>query len=305
MGPCEIATVAAPAKVNLYLHVVGRRTDGYHLLDSLVVFTALGDTVSVRRAKELRLSVDGPFAAAPALAGENIVLRAAKALAEALGREADVAIRLTKRLPVAAGLGGGSADAAAALTALCRLWGAADGALDLYALGETLGADVPVCLAGRPTIVGGIGEILTPVPALPRAALLLVNPGEPLSTPAVFEAREGPFSASSRSDGGGPDVAALAARLSVCGNDLAAPAQRLCPGDWRGDVRAAGLAGLPAGPHVRQRPDVLRPVRRPERRGSGGGQARKAGLVGRADPDRWGERRLKRRLPAPNSLNFT
>ena len=242
MGPCEIATVAAPAKVNLYLHVVGRRTDGYHLLDSLVVFTALGDTVSVRRAKELRLSVDGPFAAAPALAGENIVLRAAKALAEALGREADAAIRLTKRLPVAAGLGGGSADAAAALTALCRLWGAADGALDLYALGETLGADVPVCLAGRPTIVGGIGEILTPVPALPRAALLLVNPGEPLSTPAVFEAREGPFSASSRSDGGGPDVAALAARLSVCGNDLAAPAQRLCPAI--GEVMSA-LQGLP------------------------------------------------------------
>ena len=242
MGPCEIATVAAPAKVNLYLHVVGRRTDGYHLLDSLVVFTALGDTVSVRRAKELRLSVDGPFAAAPALAGENIVLRAAKALAEALGREADAAIRLTKRLPVAAGLGGGSADAAAALTALCRLWGAADGALDLYALGETLGADVPVCLAGRPTIVGGIGEILTPVPALPRAALLLVNPGDPLPTPAVFEAREGPFSASSRSDGGGPDVAALAARLSVCGNDLAAPAQRLCPAI--GEVMSA-LQGLP------------------------------------------------------------
>ena len=305
MGPCEIVTVAAPAKVNLYLHVVGRRADGYHLLDSLVVFTALGDTVSVRRAKDLRLSVDGPFAAAPALVGENIVLRAARALAEALGRETDVAIRLTKRLPVAAGLGGGSADAAATLVALCRLWGVADGAVDLAAIGQALGADVPVCLAGRPTIVGGIGEVLTPVPALPGAGVLLVNPGEPLSTPVVFQAREGPFSASSRFDGGGPDVAALAARLSVCSNDLAAPAQRLCPGDWRGDVRAAGLAGVPAGPHVRQRPDLLRPVRRPERRGGGCGQARTAGLVGSADPDRWGGRCLKRGSPAPNSLNFT
>ena len=143
---------------------------------------------------------------------------------------------------MAAGLGGGSADAAATLVALCRLWGVADGAVDLAAIGQALGADVPVCLAGRPTIVGGIGEVLTPVPALPGAGVLLVNPGEPLSTPVVFQAREGPFSASSRFDGGGPDVAALAARLSVCSNDLAAPAQRLCPAI--GEAMSA-LRGLP------------------------------------------------------------
>lgn len=239
----EIVTVAAPAKVNLYLHVVGRRADGYHLLDSLVAFTALGDTVSVRRAAGLGLTVDGPFAGAPALVGENIVLRAAQALADRLGRDADVAIRLTKRLPVAAGIGGGSADAAATLVALCRLWNVGDDAVDLPAIGQVLGADVPVCLVGRPTLMAGIGEDLRPAPALPPAALVLVNPGLPLSTPAVFQARAGAFSAPGRF-GLGPPLAGgeLVARLAACGNDLAAPARRLCPAI--GEVLAT-LAPLP------------------------------------------------------------
>ena len=197
-GRAEIVTIAAPAKVNLYLHVVGRRADGYHLLDSLVAFAAFGDAVSVRSADALSLTIDGPFAGSPALTGENVVLRAALALAQAVGRDADVAIRLTKRLPVAAGIGGGSADAAALLTALCRLWQVAEGAVDLAKVGQALGADVPVCLAGRPTLVAGIGEDLTPAPALPPTAMVLVNPGVPLSTPAVFKARAGPFSAPGR-----------------------------------------------------------------------------------------------------------
>ena len=162
-------SMPAPAKINLYLHVTGRRADGYHELDSLVVFADLGDTVTVAPDHGLRLTIDGPFASALPAGGDNLVLRAARALADAAGVEAKAAIGLTKRLPVAAGLGGGSADAAAALGALAALWGIEAGSEMLEDFARGLGADVPACLGGRPAFVGGIGEALSPAPPLPPA----------------------------------------------------------------------------------------------------------------------------------------
>jgi 4-diphosphocytidyl-2-C-methyl-D-erythritol kinase len=229
-----VITEQAPAKLNLYLHVLGRRADGYHELDSLVAFADIADTVSVRPAEGLSLAIDGPFA--PSLAAEpasdNLVTRATRLLAESIGRsDPAVAITLTKRLPVASGIGGGSADAAAILRALARLWEIGADHPSLHPLAARLGADVPVCLTGRPAYFGGIGDIIDPAPPLPSCAVVLVNPGIPLSTPAVFRARTGPFSPAARlvGDAHPPDAAAFAELLAKRHNDLTAPAQSLVP----------------------------------------------------------------------------
>lgn len=221
--------VEAPAKVNLYLHVTGRRPDGFHLLDSLVAFAGIGDTLEVEPADSLSLRVDGPTAALLPEGGDNIVLTAARALAARAGIAPRAALRLTKRLPVAAGIGGGSADAAATLTGLCRLWTLSPPPAEMDALALSLGADVPVCLAGRPTAMAGIGEHLTPAPALPPAWLVLVNPREALSTPAVFKARHGCFSDPMPLETRPTDARALAALLARRRNDLTAAAVSLVP----------------------------------------------------------------------------
>ncbi len=240
-GPPGV-TWMAPAKVNLYLHVVGRRDDGYHLLDSLIAFAALGDLVTVLPAREIRLGVEGQFAEAVPTGSDNLVLRAARALAQHAGITDGAAIILEKQMPTAAGLGGGSADAAAALRALVRLWDVEIGEDALAELGLSLGADVPICLAGHPAFVGGIGEAITPVPNLPPTWLVLVNPGVAVSTPAVFRAREGDFSAPARFDGTAADAPALAALLAQRHNDLTEPAMSQAP--VIGDVLAA-LTGTP------------------------------------------------------------
>jgi 4-diphosphocytidyl-2-C-methyl-D-erythritol kinase len=219
----------APAKVNLYLQVVGRRADGYHLLDSLVAFAGVGDRLTFRQDDDLSLSLDGPNARALAVEADNIVLKAARALAAAAGVPAKAAITLTKRLPVASGIGGGSADGVAALRGLCRLWGLALDEVELARIGLSLGADLPVCLAGRPTQMSGIGEILAPAPALPPAWLVLVNPGVGLSTPAVFKARKAAFSGASPLVEAPVDAAALASVLADRRNDLTEPAVSLAP----------------------------------------------------------------------------
>lgn len=215
----------APAKVNLFLHVTGRRGDGYHELDSLAVFASVGDVVRAEPAPLLALSLEGPFAGALAAEPDNLVLRAARALAAETGREPAVRLRLEKNLPVASGLGGGSADAAACLRLLGRLWDVAAGA----ELATSLGADVPVCLAGRASRMGGIGERLGPAPRLPTAGLVLVNPGAALSTPAVFGERRGGFSAPAPLPASWSDPAAMAAGLAALRNDLEPAAIRLCP----------------------------------------------------------------------------
>ena len=233
----------APAKVNLYLHVLGRRPDGYHLIDSLVAFADIGDWLEARPAAGLSLIVEGPEAAGLADAGENnLILVAARRLAAHAGIEPRAALRLEKHLPVAAGLGGGSSDAAAALRALARLWRLPLGEEELARLGATIGADVPVCLYARPAWVGGVGERLEPAAGLPDAGILLANPRRPLSTASVFAARRGPFGAPGRFAPMPRDAPGLAGALAGCRNDLTDAATGLAP-----EVAAvlARLAALP------------------------------------------------------------
>ena len=222
--------VLAPAKINLYLHVLGRRPDGYHLLDSLVVFAGCGDRIEVAAAETLRLTVDGPFASDIPTGEDNLVLRAARVLADEVGRPAAAAIHLTKSLPVASGIGGGSSDAAATLRALLRLWRIDIGEERLRQLALGLGADVPMCLSGRPSFVGGIGDRLDPAPDLPPCAVVLINPRVALPTPQVFARRAGPFSQAARFDGVRlTDARALAGLLARRRNDLAAAAMAIAP----------------------------------------------------------------------------
>ena len=220
---------AAPAKLNLYLHVVGRRIDGYHLLDSLVAFAGVHDTVAAEKADALTLAFEGPFAAALSAEADNLVLRAARALADAAGIRPHAALRLTKRLPIASGIGGGSADAAATLQALGALWRVTHKQGALAKLALKLGADVPACLAGKAARVGGIGEQIVPAPALPPAPLVLVNPLVPLPTPAVFKARSGPYAKPAPLAAAPRDARDLAEALAARRNDLTAAAIGLVP----------------------------------------------------------------------------
>ena len=236
----------ARAKVNLWLHVLRRRPDGRHDLDSAVVFAEAGDTVAARPARGLRLAVAGPFAPALAGAGEgNLALRAARALAAAVGGGRGAAVALEKRLPVAAGLGGGSADAAAVLRALARLWRVSPPPARLRALAAALGADVPACLAGAAARLVGAGDAPRRLAPPPRPLpLVLVNPGAALPTAAVFAALRPPFRAPEPMPplalGGGP--ARIARALARRHNDLEAPARHLAPAV--GDALAA-LAATP------------------------------------------------------------
>ncbi|GAC1340958.1 MAG: 4-(cytidine 5'-diphospho)-2-C-methyl-D-erythritol kinase [Acetobacteraceae bacterium] len=217
---------AARAKVNLFLHVLGRRPDGYHLLDSLAVCPGAADEVRAEPAEALTLAVEGPFAAG--LADDNLVLRAARALAAAAGGRG-ARLVLDKRLPVASGIGGGSADAAATLRLLTRLWGVAVPPAALAAIALELGADVPVCLLAEPARMGGIGELLGVAPILPACGIVLVNPGVAVSTAEVFRARDSGFSEPAVLPPRWADAPAMATDLAALRNDLEAPALRLCP----------------------------------------------------------------------------
>jgi 4-diphosphocytidyl-2-C-methyl-D-erythritol kinase len=217
--------LTARAKINLYLHVTGRRADGYHLMDSLVCFAELGDELTIAPAADLSLSLEGPFA--PSLTGsDNLVLRAARLIDPARG----AALHLNKQLPVAAGIGGGSSDAAAALKGLSKLWGKP---LPSPEAVLALGADLPVCLADGPSFVGGIGEALEAAPPLPPTAMVLANPRRPLPTVDVFRgygrASSGRFSAPARWNEAPADAQSLAALLSERGNDLTQAAIALVP----------------------------------------------------------------------------
>lgn len=228
----DSVTVLARAKVNLCLHVTGRRPDGYHLLDSLVVFPRLGDLIEAERATQTSLTLAGPFGQDLGSDADNLVLRAARLMPGA------AALRLEKNLPVASGIGGGSADAAAALRAMAELSGAA--LPDTTAL-LGLGADVPVCLTQQPARMRGIGDRLDPLPKLPALWCVLANPRVACPTPPVFQAL-------ARVDN--PPLPDLPARLDApedliryletTRNDLQAPAREICP------AIAAVLAALEA-----------------------------------------------------------
>lgn len=222
----------APAKVNLALHVTGRGDDGYHQLDSLVVFAGIGDQLAATLGRELGLSVSGAFAPGVPTGEENLVLRAARALRAARGVEKGASLRLTKSLPHAAGLGGGSSDAAAALRLLAHLWGVEPLAPDAPEV-LALGSDVPVCRrAPAPVRMRGRGEVIDPLPPLPSCGLVLVNPGVALPTREVFgalERRDNPPLPDLPRAAGRLSVDDLAAWLRTCRNDLEAPALAIQP----------------------------------------------------------------------------
>jgi 4-diphosphocytidyl-2-C-methyl-D-erythritol kinase len=176
----KVVTAFAPAKVNLALHVTGRRDDGYHLLDSLVVFAAIGDQISASQSDTLSMTVSGPNADGVPTDASNLMMKAARLLDPVRA----AALHLDKALPAASGIGGGSSDAAATLRALAKLWGVTEPAPQATL---PLGADLPVCMAAAPTRMQGIGDVLTPVADLPPLHLVLVNPRMGVSTPDVFK----------------------------------------------------------------------------------------------------------------------
>lgn len=227
--PLNEVKVTAPAKVNLYLHVVGKRPDGYHLLDSLFAFTEFGDSLSVSEDETLSLEITGPFARNLPVSKENIVIQAAEKLAEALGIEPKAKIILEKNLPVASGIGGGSSDAAAALKALTQLWAKPLPENALYSLALSLGADVPACLSAKAVQVSGIGEVIQQAPPLPESFILLVNPNRPVSTPAVFQKRSGNFSAADPLTKAPENMKEFIFQLGQRRNDLANAARLVEP----------------------------------------------------------------------------
>ncbi len=225
----------APAKVNLFLHVLRRRADGYHDLESLIVFVDVGDRISVTPADDLSLAIEGPFA--PLLAHEpvtdNLVFRAGTMLRDKGGAHGGAALTLEKTLPIAAGLGGGSADAAAALRLLMAHWDLDVPHNDLHALGLALGADIPVCIESRPAFVAGVGEVLTQTPRLPDLWAVLVNSGTPVPTGKVFKGLD-PDALTGVSGPMVPDEAfgeprAFVDALAATRNDLEPPALNVAP----------------------------------------------------------------------------
>lgn len=218
-------TEQALAKINLFLHVGDRRADGFHPLQSLAVFTALGDVLTIQPAPGLSLAIDGPFAKGLETEDDNLVLRAGRALGTK-----SASLTLTKNLPVASGIGGGSADAAAALRGLSQLWGLGKDDVALRDIAAGLGSDVPACVLSQPCFMEGRGEILHPAESMPYLPMLLVNPGVAVPTKDVFAAlqnRSGVEMVLPR--GRFADTADLLRFLETTCNDLEAPARRLQP----------------------------------------------------------------------------
>ncbi|WP_084327581.1 4-(cytidine 5'-diphospho)-2-C-methyl-D-erythritol kinase [Salinarimonas rosea] len=231
----EALTAFAAAKVNLTLAVLGRREDGYHRLSSLVAFADVGDDLALVPGGDTAVAVEGPQATALAGDPDNLVVKAARALAERVPGLMSGRFRLTKRLPVASGIGGGSADAAAALRLLARANGLPLDDPRVTDAAAGTGADVPVCLAGRVCVMEGIGERLGPALPCPVLPAVLVNPGVPVETRAVFRAlglSAGETRAVAPTALGfepGVSGADLVARLRAAGNDLEAPAIAVAP----------------------------------------------------------------------------
>lgn len=221
-------TEAAPAKINLALHVTGQRADGYHLLETLVVFTQAGDLISIEDAAQDGFSLSGPFAGVlqQENAGTNLVLKARDLLRDAVGSQPrPVMIHLEKNLPVSSGIGGGSADAAATLRGLCRHWNIAPSTIKLDEIGLKLGADVPMCLSSQPLIARGIGEKIETIDDMPILHLVLVNPLKGVSTPEIFKrltTKNNP-PLCDRADLGWMSF------IKQCRNDLETPAREVLP----------------------------------------------------------------------------
>jgi 4-diphosphocytidyl-2-C-methyl-D-erythritol kinase len=212
----------APAKINLALHVLGRRKDGYHELDSVVAFASVGDELEIEVSDSTSLRVDGPFANDVPLTPDNLVLKAHAALT-AVADIPQVAMHLTKNLPVASGIGGGSADAAAALRGLMRLSNVRFEPETMQNIALSLGADVPVCLRGTACRMQGVGDVISDVKLLPARVILLVNPLVACSTADVFR------------------------KMGLnAGDALGLALDELSPATWRNDMLTAAIAVQPA-----------------------------------------------------------
>lgn len=186
-------TIFAPAKINLALHVLERKKDGYHKLDSLVTFADIGDIITISPSPFFKFNIDGDFAhlfseleKSEKPDSGNLVVKAVYFLAGIANIKPDIEITLTKNLPIASGIGGGSADAAAVICGLCELWNIPKNSTFLPAFLKTLGADVPVCMECTPCFIRDIGDQLTPAPFLPETPIVLINPLKPCPTRDVF-----------------------------------------------------------------------------------------------------------------------
>lgn len=245
MAEASRIEIFAPAKVNLFLHITGRRSDGYHTLDSLVGFVDVGDMITIEKATTFSFSVTGDFAGAMNMlhtpedfvlrGGEryidqgNLVVRAAHLLSDITGLPLKISITLEKNLPIAAGIGGGSADAAATVWGLVHYWKLSPDAPYIPALLERLGADVPVCYACAPRFMRGIGDVLLPPLDLPDLPILLVNPGVPCSTQDVFLRHEAAYKHEMPLSHPLSETGDLIRFLKECENDLYGAAVQAVP----------------------------------------------------------------------------
>ncbi len=231
-----MVTARAAAKINLFLHVGEKRADGYHALQSLAVFADVGDELELRHSQDYRLSIRGPFAADLSAGDDNLILKTARLMS----LEADIV--LTKNLPVASGIGGGSADAAATLRGLAQLWTVKDADKVARHVAPTIGSDVLVCIDSKPAWMEGRGEIVVPVAGVPPMPMLLVNPGVAVSTADVFRAlktRRGTGLRRPERLGG---VEELLQFLRATSNDLETPALAIQPviADVLREIEGAG-----------------------------------------------------------------
>ena len=233
MKPEVLLKITAPAKINLYLHIVGQHNNGYHLIDSLVAFASIHDILTLKTAtKDIQLDIDGPFASKLISQPDNLVLKAAHGLARICNINKGAQLKLTKNLPIASGIGGGSSNAAATLKGLIRLWKVEPDSQALKELALELGSDVPVCLNAQTAFISGIGEKILKAGTLPPCSLVLVNPGNALYTPDVFKTRKEShcsFSKPGQFYNLPKNVSELVSILKLRHNDLDQAAQALCP----------------------------------------------------------------------------
>ncbi len=236
MSKAKALTIFAPAKLNLFLHITERLNNGYHTLDSLVAFADIGDIITIENAPSFSFHIKGAFAdsfkddeRSTFLNGDNLVIKAARSLSQVADRPLNIKITLTKNLPLSSGLGGGSSDAAATIWGLQQLWNLPHDADYIIPLMAKLGADVPVCLHSRPTIMQGIGDILLPAPTMPEIPILLVNPMISCATQDVFLHHNGIYKNRTTLPKNFNSVFDLVETLRTLENDLFKPALKLIP----------------------------------------------------------------------------
>lgn len=224
----RVITQSAPAKINLYLHVTGKRDDGYHLLDSIAVFAHdIADTITISESKGFSFSASGLFSDDTGDHDRNLAVRAARLFSEMTGKPLDISLHLEKNIPAGAGLGGGSADAAATIKALEQFYETPLPDRDRHLL--SLGADVPVCYRARPCRFKGVGEIITDIPPIPSLTLLIVWPNVHSSTRDVFTARHAEYNSMASIPPSLGSVPQLLFFLKSTANDLEVPACALRP----------------------------------------------------------------------------